>query len=262
MEKRTGGIKELILCEYGCGKEANHQFKNGRWCCSEFLSQCPVMRKKNGDGNRKEKIERIIPEACDYGCGKKPKYKFKSGKYCCSVSQNSCPGIRRKLSSSATGYKQPENRKQKQSMKLKELWNDPNSKYHSEERNEKLRIWMLNGHAVYMNKCIKNPSKEEVKLRNIIKDIYPECEFQHKVFNYALDVAILEYKIAIEYDGWFHFDCQEHIDYHKNREKRIKKEGWKFIKYNIFKPFPSVEKIKNDLVKKISLVRRYNSGKK
>ena len=41
-----------MLCDYGCGQEATHQFKNGKRCCSKFLAQCPVMRIKNGDGNR------------------------------------------------------------------------------------------------------------------------------------------------------------------------------------------------------------------
>jgi len=28
------------LCEYGCGQEAKHQFKNGKWCCSNNISNC------------------------------------------------------------------------------------------------------------------------------------------------------------------------------------------------------------------------------
>ena len=49
-------MEELeVLCEYGCGREALFQFKNKKWCCSKFLSQCPSMKKKNGDGHRKEK---------------------------------------------------------------------------------------------------------------------------------------------------------------------------------------------------------------
>ena len=31
----------MNLCEYGCGREANHQFKNGKWCCSSNHKQCP-----------------------------------------------------------------------------------------------------------------------------------------------------------------------------------------------------------------------------
>jgi len=29
------------ICDYGCGKEANKQFKNGKWCCSKSQNSCP-----------------------------------------------------------------------------------------------------------------------------------------------------------------------------------------------------------------------------
>ena len=28
-------------CEYGCGKEATHQFNKGKWCCSKYHAGCP-----------------------------------------------------------------------------------------------------------------------------------------------------------------------------------------------------------------------------
>jgi len=33
------------ICEYGCGQEARHQFKNGKWCCCKKYNSCPQMRK-------------------------------------------------------------------------------------------------------------------------------------------------------------------------------------------------------------------------
>jgi len=44
-----------MLCSYGCGKEAIKQFKNGMYCCSEFSSQCPEIRKKNSKGGKGKK---------------------------------------------------------------------------------------------------------------------------------------------------------------------------------------------------------------
>ena len=35
-----------MICEYGCGKFALFQFKNGKWCCSENTSSCKGVRKK------------------------------------------------------------------------------------------------------------------------------------------------------------------------------------------------------------------------
>jgi hypothetical protein len=36
------------VCEFGCGRGAVKQLKNGRWLCAEFVAQCPAMRAKNG----------------------------------------------------------------------------------------------------------------------------------------------------------------------------------------------------------------------
>ena len=33
----------MILCEYGCGREATYQFKNGKWCCENYSQQCPEL---------------------------------------------------------------------------------------------------------------------------------------------------------------------------------------------------------------------------
>lgn len=35
------------ICDYGCNQLATHQFKNGRWCCSNVTSSCPAMKKIN-----------------------------------------------------------------------------------------------------------------------------------------------------------------------------------------------------------------------
>lgn len=44
----------MNICDYGCGQEAIHQFKNGRWCCSINAAQCPIIREKNSEKNAGE----------------------------------------------------------------------------------------------------------------------------------------------------------------------------------------------------------------
>ena len=44
---------EEHLCEYGCGRKANYQFKNGKWCCSKNAANCPEKRKKIIEGQRR-----------------------------------------------------------------------------------------------------------------------------------------------------------------------------------------------------------------
>lgn len=42
----------MILCYFGCGNVAIHTQKNGRKICSNWVSKCPSMKKKNGNGNK------------------------------------------------------------------------------------------------------------------------------------------------------------------------------------------------------------------
>lgn len=42
----------IILCDYGCGKEALYIMKNGKYCCSEIYTKCENVRKKNSTGLR------------------------------------------------------------------------------------------------------------------------------------------------------------------------------------------------------------------
>ena len=39
----------MILCDYGCGQAAFYHFKNGKWCCSKNISQCPYVRRKSSE---------------------------------------------------------------------------------------------------------------------------------------------------------------------------------------------------------------------
>ena len=36
----------MRICEYGCGREATYQFKNGKWCCENITSKCPAKKKE------------------------------------------------------------------------------------------------------------------------------------------------------------------------------------------------------------------------
>ena len=35
-----------MICEYGCGQEANYLLKSGKWCCSKSVNSCPGKIKK------------------------------------------------------------------------------------------------------------------------------------------------------------------------------------------------------------------------
>jgi 5-methylcytosine-specific restriction endonuclease McrA len=64
----------MKLCDYGCGKEARYQLKNGKWCCSENLRSCSQMRenkkqtfmKKYGVENpfQSKEVQEKIKQTC------------------------------------------------------------------------------------------------------------------------------------------------------------------------------------------------------
>jgi len=48
-----------MLCEYGCGQEAQYQFKNGKWCCEKSKNSCPYQKKINSEKNKNKRLGRI-----------------------------------------------------------------------------------------------------------------------------------------------------------------------------------------------------------
>ena len=295
----------MILCEYGCGKEAKFQFKNRKWCCSKSKNSCSEIKKKNSISNSGKNFSKETRDKMSFS------RRIIMTKDLRNRISNSLKGRKlsleciEKIKKSRIGYKHSEetkkkigqgNRGKKNSIEVKQkISNKLKGRKLSKEFKQKRREWMLNGGADYLNsfprkgfknhkewmlnggadylnsfpvrgyknnkewmlnegasytnKFIKNPSKLELKLREIVKELYPNCKPQHPVFNYALDVALVEHKISIEYDGWYHFDTEEHKEYHKLRQERIEEEGWKFIRYNIFQKFPSREQVKQDILK-------------
>ena len=272
----------MKMCEYGCGQEAKIQLKNGKFCCSFSVNACPEKRRKNSETS-KGHTPWIKGKHHSEETKEKIRIKNKNKSFSEETKQKiSLNNLNRNMSGSRNPMFGKKHKKEsKEKMRIKKInfipWNKGKKglQHLTEEQKERCRQYMLNGHASYMNskpkpkrgeetkekhryymlnggairalKGVKNPSKPEVLLRNMIKELYPNCEFQHNVLNYALDIALLEQKIAIEYDGYFHFNTEENKIYHIKRQKKIEKEGWKFLRYTMFDKFPTIEKIKEDI---------------
>jgi len=237
-----------MLCDYGCGQEAVYQFKNGKWCCSKTVYKCLIFKKKLTSltkrlwENREFREKMIVSHS-----GQVPWNKGKEGVYSNQVIEQIRNFNKGKVRSEEHRRKISESNKNKHhcSDKTREKM----SKKWNEERREKHKIRMKNGQASYMNSFIKNPSKGELKLREVVLELYPESIPQCKILNYSVDIALLKYKIAIEYDGYYHFNCLESTDYHNKRQEEIENQGWRFIRYNIFREFPSKEQVEGDIQK-------------
>lgn len=265
-------MNEIHLCDYGCGKEASYYFKSvNKWCCESSTNKCPEIRRKNSDSNSGKKRPRSKEhqkkislantgkkrsnEVCKkisivligHITTEETKSKISKGNKeylknhpCSMTGRHHTEESKKKISIKNTG--------QKTSNELREIRRkNATGRKHTQKFIEDLRQRCLNGHSLKMIKAIKKISNEEIKLRNMVKELYQNCEFQYPVFNYSLDVALLEYKIAIEFDGYFHFNCQENIDYYKNRQKRIENEGWKFYRVAMFDKFPTLDEVKEKI---------------
>lgn len=194
-----------MICEYGCGQEAKHQFKNGKWCCIKYYVCCPGVAKKNSESLKGRCVNAM---------------------YRIEIREK----IRETLRGKFTGENSPFY-----------------GKHHTDSFKNKQRLRMINGGAAHAQKFIKSPSEEELKLRKIVEELFPTSRDTYKILNYCVDIAIVDHKIAIEFDGYYHFDCQHNIDYHNKRQQEIEEQGWRFLRYTIFQKFPSKEQVKEDI---------------
>lgn len=253
-------IETNELCDYGCGQKAKYKFKNGKICCSDDINKCQTSKnklsksRKNYTGknhplygkpcseSRKKKISNSNKE---YNKTHKPIW----------LGRKHTEESKIKIGKKSLGRKHTEEFKENQRQKMLNGQSEyMNSIPRNEEKmkiiKEKRRIWMLeNGR--YVKSFIKKISKYEMKLRDMVKELFPSSEFQFSILNYDVDVAILEYKIAIEFDGYYHFDTEEHIEYHIMRQERIESEGWKFYRVSMYDKFPKLKEVKENIDKLI-----------
>lgn len=257
------------LCYYGCDQEARFQFRNGKWCCCENYRICPKLRINNSKANKgkisplrgrklTEDHKRKIRES---GSGKEPWNKGKIGVF----SEEAL----KKLSIASTGRKHTEEEKfkigrgnrgkkinreyvEKTRLGLKKYYEThPGTmlgKKHTIEAREKMRQGMLNGRAVMLLKRNKFISKPQKYLYEIVKFIFPEAEINFIIENSIVDIAIVSLKIVIEYDGYYWHLGKEKEDL--ERQTKIEKLGWKFIRYRGEKtrdPVPTLEQVKLDI---------------
>lgn len=137
---------------------------------------------------------------------------------------------RRKISKSKKGISHPQTEETKRKISKGNKGKNIGKKIHSKEDRLKRKIRMLSGLAAYCNKFIKNPSKPQVKLFELIRSWLPQAILNYplKEVNRSLDVAIPDFKIWFEYDGsYWHQDQEKDLE----RENQIRSLGWKCIRY-------------------------------
>lgn len=105
---------------------------------------------------------------------------------------------------------------------------------------------MLNGGSSYAASFITNPSKPQVELFKLVKQLCHCAILNYPLENKSLDIAIPFHKIAIEYDGsYWHPDEEKDNE----RQKQIESLGWKFIRYRDY--IPSLKELEENIQNEI-----------
>jgi len=145
--------------------------------------------------------------------------------------------------------------KLKKSLIMKELWKNPDCFWRSDyfqkvivpKAREANKQMMLNGGAAYLNSFIKNISKPQKKLFEMVSSLYQDARLNIPFLNYNLDIVVPSLRLIIEYDGaYWHQD----FEYDEKRQRELEEWGWKFIRYRgtLNKDIiPTLDQLKNDI---------------
>ena len=263
------------LCDYGCGQEGKYYLSYAKkWCCSKSWNSCPVIRKKfkgakigrkRGPFSKKHKDNLSLSIKQSW---KDPNSKYDAEKYKIEMSKKRSGkdpwnkgriGVQTSTRKGKTyeeiyGEEKAREISEKKSNKKIEEWKDPNSKVNSKKYRKLLSKIMKDGKAAYAASFIKDDSKPENELFYMSCKILPRPIHKYPVYrigkgkrSYNVDIADPSMGIILEFDGWYHFDTPERKEYDKKRQKEIEEEGWKFLRYNIFQKFPTLEQLKEDI---------------
>jgi len=114
------------------------------------------------------------------------------------------------------------------------------------ERRDRQRQYMLNGGALVALSGIKNPSKPQVELFKVSKEIFKNSilcfpindQLNGRRLQYEIDIAVPDHMIAIEYDCWY---WHQNKSYDKQRDKELCSLGWLVIRIQDY--IPTKEKL-------------------
>jgi len=108
---------------------------------------------------------------------------------------------------------------------------------------ENMKEFMLNGGAAHALSFVRNPSKPQIELFNLISEVCPYPIMNYPCLNKSIDIAIPKLSIAVEYDGSYFHQDKEADDI---RQKLLESEGWKFLRYLDY--IPSKDELLKDII--------------
>lgn len=204
-----------MLCDFGCGREATHQLKNGKWCCETSYNKCPEMRKKNSAGLKRARSS-------------DNKYLTAKGHTAWNKGLTKDTDERvRKFGATRHNHYQ-----------LGLITNGWVGKHHSDETREKIRIAALKAHAegrahnIGQSRWNNKPSYPEQFFMEVIKNEFDDKDYvrEYPFHRFSLDFAWLKKKKCIEIDGQQHDICPGYKERDERKDALLLSEGWKVLR--------------------------------
>jgi very-short-patch-repair endonuclease len=203
-----------MLCEYGCGREAKYKLKNNKWCCEQFVTQCPSIKQKNSNGLKKAHTN--------------------SNKY---ININHSVPWNKGLTS------ETDVRIQRYSEKIRDGFKNGIYKLYyqgkklSDETKKKISESMIKAHmegrAHNIGQCRWNnePSYPEKFFMLVINNEFIDKDYKRELpfHRFSLDFAWVHKKKCIEIDGEQH-EKEEQKNRDIEKDRLLLQEGWKVLR--------------------------------
>lgn len=215
-----------MLCEYGCGREATHQLKNGKWCCETSYNKCPEMRKKNSAG-----LKRAHKDSNKYVSAKNPDGSVRVGFHgYVSWNKGLTKDTDERVKKSGDTY-----HKRYQLGLITSAWK---GKHLPKETREKIRNAALKAHAegrahnIGESRWNNKPSYPEQFFMEVIKNEFDDKDYvrEYPFHRFSLDFAWLKKKKCIEIDGQQHDICPGYKERDERKDALLLSEGWKVLR--------------------------------
>jgi very-short-patch-repair endonuclease len=234
-------MEEKHICNYGCGKEATNQFKNGKWCCSSNCAKCSSVKERNWRNkstdvrlkiSKKTKDAMIRPEVIEKIKNRKirklteEELKIRNQKYKITSTKNFQHNseIRKNI------WLNSIYRKKQLQILEKCCWNNTER---NKKISEKRKQYYKNNPNVITSYVYNNgfPNKQETKLIQIFKDLNLNYEFVGN-FSFWVDgknpdfVDKNIYKVIELFGNYYHgeyYRLKMYNDHLTNKEHEIER---------------------------------------
>jgi len=212
----------MPICDYGCGRVATYQFKNGKWCCSKSTNQCIYIKNKNSINSTGKKhslnsIEKMSKSQIGKIHNEETKQKIREY----NIGRKHSDETKRKIGETSKGRKHSDETRRKMSKSQK-------GRKHSDETKRKISKGRLGKtHTTYskqkMSESSKRANLSNKTLKKLSISLRLSIEKIKKKYPIFAKVEKMRYKPGKENERIIQVHCKNH------KCKNSKENGGWFI---------------------------------